>query len=119
MFTLYVDKEIELRLHDETRVEEFFHLIDRNRSHLHKFLDWEEFHQNPEDTRRYVLSERKEFAEGRSISTVIHYQGKLVGSIALMIHDWSWGHGEIGYWLGEEFTGKGIITRAANVLLDY
>jgi ribosomal-protein-serine acetyltransferase len=119
MFTLYVDNEIELRLHDETRVDEFYHLIDRNRAHLHRFLEWEEYHQSPEDTRRYILSERKSFAEAQNISTVIHYQGKLAGSLNLMIHDWSWGHGEIGYWLGEEFTGKGIITHAAKVLLDY
>jgi ribosomal-protein-serine acetyltransferase len=119
MFTLYVDKDIELRLHDETGVEEFFQLIDRNRTHLRRFLDWEEFHQNPEDTRRYVLAERKEFAEARAINTVIVYQGKLAGSLGLMIHDWNWGHGEIGYWLGEEFIGKGIVTRAARVLLDF
>jgi ribosomal-protein-serine acetyltransferase len=119
MFILHVDNDIELRLHDETRLEEFYHLIDRNRAHLHKYLDWEEFHQSPEDTRRYVMSERKALAEGQTINTVIEYQGKVAGSVGLMIHDWAWGHGEIGYWLGEEFVGKGIITRAAKVLLDY
>src|SRR5690606_32334746 len=119
MFTLKVDDEIELRLHDESHYEEFFQLIDRNREHLRPYLEWEAYHQNPEDTRRYIHSERKALAEQSNINTVIHYKGKVAGSIGLLIHDWSWGHAEIGYWLGKEFTGKGIVTRSTKTMLDY
>lgn len=119
MFTLKVDNDIELRLHDNGNIEEFFHLIDRNRLFLNRWLDWEDMHQSPEDSRQYMLLERKNLGKLAAINTVIEYRGKVAGSIGLMIHNWAWGHGEIGYWLGEEFTGKGIITRAAKTMLDY
>lgn len=119
MFSLTVDDEIELRLHDVRYAEEFFSLIVQNRAHLGEFMDWESNHQAVDNTIDYIKSERRNFANRKLITTQIIYKGEFAGSCGLIIHNWAAGHGEVGYWLGEAFTGKGIITRAAKALTDY
>jgi len=119
MFSLKVDDEIELRLHDIRYAEDFFSLIDQNRARLSEFMDWESNHQSVENTVDYIRSEREKFAQRKMINTQILYQGEIAGSCGLMIHNWASGFGEVGYWLGDAFTGKGIVTRAAKALTDY
>src|SRR5690606_28113948 len=119
MFVLQVDDDILLRLHDAYNVEGFFNLIVRNRNHLGRWMDWVMNHQELSDTSNHIMWIRQQLAQRRQFATQIYYQGKIAGSIGLTIHDWHAGHGEIGYWLGEAFTGKGIATRAARAMRDF
>ena len=119
MFSLKVDDEISLRLHDAYNIEGFFQLIANNRAHLGKYMDWEKYHQNVDDSFDFVLQARKNFGKRQRIGTQIYYNGEIAGSIGLTIHDWQSGFAEIGYWLGVEFTGKGIITRATHAMTNF
>lgn len=119
MFVLQVDDDISLRLHDAYNVDDFFNLIDCNRQHLRQWMDWEKNHHTADDTRHYIMWERKQFAERNAIATAIYYRGEVAGSCGLIIHDRTHGFGEIGYWLGEEFTGKGIVTRATQAMANF
>lgn len=119
MFVLRVDDDISLRLHDAYNVEDFFKLIASNREHLRQWMAWEKNHQTVDDSYQYIMYERHQFAIYESISTQIYYQGQVAGSCSLMIHDLQSGFGEIGYWLGENFTGKGIITRSVKAMVNF
>lgn len=98
-------------------VKEIFELIDRNRDHLS---------QNGEDTaEKYPTLESVE----KSISNpsnpkrlrfaIRNFEGELVGSINLTPLDSKPKKGEIGYYLGGEFTGKGYASRAVEALTNY
>ena len=119
MFTLIVDEDISLRLHDMYKVEEFFDLIMKNKEYIGRFLGWAHHYNDVNDAIGYILDARKKFGEGQFFGTQLYYRGEIAGSISLIIHSWTSGKAEMGYWLGEEFTGKGIITRAARALLDF
>lgn len=119
MFTLIVDDDISLRLHDMYKVEDFFDLIMRNKDFIGRFLGWAKYYNDINDAIGYILDTRKKFGEGNFYGTQLYYRGQIAGSIGLIIKNKTAGKAEIGYWLGEEFTGKGIITRAARALLDY
>ena len=127
MFVLQVDDEILLRLHDAYNVEGFFKLIDRNRAHLRQWMEWEKNHQmeweknhqTVDDSYRYVMTVREQFARREIINAQIYYRGEIAGSVGLIIQDWYTGYGEVGYWLGAEFTGKGIATRAARAMVNF
>ena len=82
-------------------------------------MDWEKNHQTVDDSRQYIMYERNQLARYSAISTQIYYRGEVAGSCSLMLHDLRAGFGEIGYWLGEEFTGKGIVTRAVKTMLNF
>ena len=49
----------------------------------------------------------------------IWFHGILAGVIGFHGLDWMNRNVEIGYWLGEEFQGHGIITKACHALVDY
>lgn len=53
-----------------------------------------------------------------ALSFVIEVDGKAVGSIGF--HEISYGHkAEFGYWLGEKYWGKKIMTRAVKKMVDF
>lgn len=119
MFVLTVDDDIALRLHDAHNINDFFSLIDRNRDHISQWLDWTDNHQSTTHTFRYILWERQQFAQQKQITSRIYYQGQVAGSVSLIIHDAQVGFAEIGYWIGKEFTGKGIVTRSVRAVCNF
>lgn len=54
------------------------------------------------------------------LNLAIEYQGKAVGAIGVIFKNDVHRHtAEIGYWLGEKYWGKGIMTRAVQALTNY
>lgn len=120
MFQLRVDDEISLMLVSSHRADEVYALIDSNREHISEFLPWLTPNYNRESYDQYVALARKGFARQTEYGTIIYYQGQPAGAIGLHIQNHGSSSGaEIGYWLGKEFTGKGIMTRAVASLLDF
>lgn len=66
-------------------------------------------------TRQHLL----EFVGKKAMHCLVLYQNKIAGNISLQEIDWSTRTAEIGYWLGSDFTGQGIMTKAVSALLDY
>lgn len=55
-----------------------------------------------------------------AITRVIEYQGLFVGSVGINPQSgWREHLGEIGYWVAEEYWGKGIATAALRQMTDY
>ncbi|GAB4544795.1 MAG: GNAT family N-acetyltransferase [Pleurocapsa sp.] len=54
------------------------------------------------------------------VNKVIEYQGEFVGSVGVTPQTgWKSHLAEIGYWLGEEYWGRGIATEALRIMTDY
>ena len=54
-----------------------------------------------------------------SVTKAIEYRGNFVGSVAIMPQTGWKGHSaEIGFWVGEEYWGKGIATEALRIMSD-
>ncbi|HVG18308.1 MAG TPA: GNAT family N-acetyltransferase [Blastocatellia bacterium] len=69
------------------------------------------------DARRWI---EKEASEASSTNYAIDVGGAAVGAIGLTLYDDVFRRSaEIGYWLGEEYWGKGIVTEAVQALTDY
>jgi [ribosomal protein S5]-alanine N-acetyltransferase len=55
-----------------------------------------------------------------AITRVIEYQGLFVGSVSINLQSgWRDHLGEIGYWVAEDYWGKGIATAALHQMTDY
>jgi ribosomal-protein-serine acetyltransferase len=119
MFALHVDDDISLRLQDEAFAGEQYAVIDANREHIGQHLGWARQHTSIDHTRSFIRAARRWFAEGSDYSTSVFYQDELVGSVGLHIRDKVARKAEIGYWLAENFNGKGIMTRAVRAMIDY
>jgi ribosomal-protein-serine acetyltransferase len=94
-------------------------VIDVNRPYLRQWLPWLDSTRTEVDTPRFIASSRRQFAEDKEIVAGICYHGMLVGVIGL--------HGIappadvpfIGYWVGQNSQGKGIVTRAVRAMLTH
>lgn len=119
MFVHKIDENISLRLIELNDAEKVFEQTDKSRDYLREWLPWLDITTMPEDTKRFIQSNLKGYSENVSITTVILFNGEIVGVAGFNSINWSNKTAYIGYWLGEEFQGKGIMTNVAKTLTDY
>ena len=100
--------------HDDDDV--LYGLIDANRDRLRPWMIWERTTKAPTDTRAWIESclASQTDLEGNGL----WIDGALAGGIGLSIDTLSNG-GEIGYWLGGDFEGRGLVTRGCARFLDH
>ncbi len=119
MFVHKLDNETYMKLVDINDAEGLFHLVDRNRDHLRGWMPWIDSTQKVEDTKSFIESVMRKYANNDGFDAVIYHKGEVAGTIGLHQLNHSHGFTSIGYWIGEEFQGKGIITRAVKAILEH
>ena len=117
-----VDDEVSLRQFEPHHAEALYALIDANREHLRQWrqwLPWVDQSNSIAVTRDFIHRALDQYTANNGVQCGIWYRGELAGAIGY--HKWDFDHRktEIGYWLAQTFTGKGIMTRAARKLVDY
>jgi ribosomal-protein-serine acetyltransferase len=95
---------------------ELFALIDANRDRLHPWMIWEPTTKSPSDTRAWI--ERCLASPTDLEGNGLWIDGEMAGGIGLSI-DTLANSGEIGYWLGGGFEGRGLVTRGCARFFDH
>lgn len=119
MFKFIVNDEITLKLLDSSHVEGLFQLSDMNRQHLREWLPWVDGTTSTLQTKEFVQSTRKQYADNKGFTCGIFYKERIVGCIGLHLMDWENKKTSIGYWLGAEYQGLGIMTEACKAIITY
>lgn len=92
-----------------------FTLIDGQREYLHQWLNWVKFVKTPEDEYPALV---KGF-DTKNGSYFITQNGAIRGCAGFVDLNEADKRGEIGYWLSRDAMGRGIMTRAVDVLEQY
>ena len=87
-------------------------VIDRNREFFGRFLEWVDAYNNIDKAKSNIAKSYPTDA----CSYFILVDNKIVGKIGFVDVDDNMG--EISYWLAREYTGRGIMTRALNLMTD-
>lgn len=103
----------------EHHAEPTFELIDSNRTHLRTWLTWVDFMQSAENFRNFIKGAQQRMADKQEVSYMIIHDGKVAGRVGLYYLDHQNKIGSIGYWLGEAFQGKGIVTKACQEVIEH
>ncbi|MDP4087033.1 MAG: GNAT family protein [Bacillota bacterium] len=119
MFVHKIDESVSLKLIELNDAEKIFKLTDKSRNYLREWLPWLDNTIRVENTKEFIQSCLKGYIENKSITTVILFNGEIAGVAGFNSINWSNKTAYIGYWLGEEFQGKGIMTKAAKALTEY
>ncbi len=119
MFVHKMDEDLSLKLIDLRDADSVFELTENSRDYLREWLPWVDSTVKVEDTKAFIQSCVKGFADNKSLTTVILYQAEIVGVAGFNSIDWSNKIASIGYWLGDKYQGNGIMTRVAKALTDY
>lgn len=118
MFSRRLNDRTHLSLTVPQFAEEIFALTNKDRSYLREWLPWLDSTNEVKDTRDFLTSQLKLFAESKALHTTIFYNEKIAGVLAFNVIDEQNKSGHIGYWLGSEFQGKGIMTEAVRELMN-
>lgn len=110
-------EDFSLDMLQRSHSSEIFNLIDMNRPHLRRWLPWVDGVEGAEDTSQFIDSTILQNEKGRGSQYAVMYCGAVAGVIGFHPIDWPNRNAEIGYWLGEQFTGLGLVTRSAAELL--
>ncbi|KPV42330.1 GNAT family N-acetyltransferase [Alicyclobacillus ferrooxydans] len=118
MFYYRVRDDIHLKLLELQDAKDVFTLTDGNRTYLREWLPWVDSTVTVDDTTAFIQSTLKQFAANHGFQAGILYKHQLVGVIGL--HGIHWGNrsSSIGYWLGENFQGNGIMTEACKAAVN-
>ncbi|MDC7242145.1 MAG: GNAT family protein [Spirochaetales bacterium] len=116
MFYRYIDNEVQLCLLSPEHTQSLFILTEQNRAWLRRWLPWLDSIQKPGDTEYFINSCLKRFAASEQLTCGILYQKNLCGVAGFNRFDYHTGTAYIGYWLAENHTGRGIMTRTVREL---
>jgi ribosomal-protein-serine acetyltransferase len=118
VFPLQIDPEIEVRPFAASDAEAMFALICRNRAHLDPWLRWSGRVQSLEDTRQLIQRFADKQAVGDGFHAGLWVGGALAGGVVVHFINRESRKSEIGYWLGAEYVGQGLVTRAARAVIE-
>ncbi len=119
LLTLKIDDEITIKELGIETAEKLFELIDINREYLREWLSWVDNTSTIDDTILYIQTLFNQDVFSERYVFEIRYNNELAGLIDFHKGDSVNLKAEIGYWLAENFQGKGIITKACVALIDY
>lgn len=121
MFTHRIDEDVSIRMFKEEDAEEFYLLTMKSKPFLKKWLGWLNHIQSIEDTIHHIRGTLQSFVNNGGIPTafVILYRGQIAGTISFNSIYETHRSASIGYWLGEQYVGKGIMSKAFEALLIY
>ncbi|MBP1157401.1 MULTISPECIES: GNAT family protein [unclassified Paenibacillus] len=119
MFKYIVDHEVQLKLLEPGDAEVMFRLTNANRSYLREWMAWIDSTKSSQDSRSFIESARTRWSKGEGITAGILFRGELCGTIDHHALSRLNRHTSIGYWLGESYQGRGIMTRACRAMVSY
>jgi ribosomal-protein-serine acetyltransferase len=107
------EEDLKLCLLSENDLQEVYELMDKNR----KFFEGKDtFISNiyqANDALGYVSSNKRYRRFG------IYYDKKLVGTVSVQDINYNMMNCSLGYWLDEEYTGKGIMSKSINKIISF
>jgi ribosomal-protein-serine acetyltransferase len=118
MEKLTIDDNLFLERLKLSHVEVIFNAIDQNRKFLRKWLPFVDFTIRMVDTEKFVRSILDKPFERRDEVYVIWYKHEFAGLIGFKDADRINDKIEIGYWLIEKVTGKGVATKATQKMVN-
>ena len=119
MFVHKIDEDLSLKLIEYRDAQKIFNVLNHSRPYLKEWLPWLDHTTKLEDLLEYIKASLEGFAKHKTMNTVILFQNQMVGIAGYNEINWLNKTAYIGYWLSEEFQGKGIMTRVAKALTEY
>ncbi len=117
--TFDIDDTLRLKVLGQSDAPGLFALIDANRSFLRQWLPWIDANASMNESISFIQSAELQQKENLSFQCGIYHHNALAGVVGFHRIDWINRIAEIGYWLGDEYQGKGIMTKSCRTLVNY
>jgi len=119
MKKIIIDQQIYLEQIEFSHAQRAFELTQKNRELLREWLLWVDGVKSVENTKKFIEKTISNYEKNRTPNMSIFYEDRIVGNIELGIkHGYGTLKGELGYWLDQDFHGKGIIHKSAKKMVE-
>lgn len=119
MFRLDVSPALRLEFLREDDAPALFALTEANRERLRKWLPWVDDIRAEGDTLRFIQAAREAFLRSGCAACGVWADGRLAGVAGHNRIDRHNRTAYLGYWLGNEFTGRGLMTDSVRALVGH
>ena len=113
------EASLELRTLVPGNADEVFDVIDKDREYLRKWLPWVDDTYSPYHSLGTIERWKKAFDAKSGFVFGIFLGGNYIGNIGIHDIDKNNNSAMIGYWLGKNHQGKGIMTDCVRVLTNF
>jgi len=114
-----IDEHLALRMLRLEDASDLFVTVQANRKYLREWLPWLDSNTSLDETRGFIRSTLEQHAKGAGTIWGIWYGRRIAGVAGYHPIDWLNKGVELGYWLDEGHTRKGIVTRCCKTLIDH
>jgi RimJ/RimL family protein N-acetyltransferase len=119
VFKVDLAEGAELRTLEPWQAEEFFAHMERARETVDPWIPWASVSADLASARATLQRYADKQANDAARLYGIWLDGTLVGGTMFVAFDATFGNCEVGCWLEPAATGRGLITAAASLLIDY
>lgn len=114
-----ITEELILAECEESHADELFARIDQNRSYLREWFPWLDQVKTAEDSLHSIQRTKQLRNQRQELALGVFLRGKLAGRVATHVLDWLNRKTTLGYWLGQESSGQGLMVYCCRRLLEY
>lgn len=119
MFSRRISATVELRILEERHAQAAAEVVLRNKDRLAEWLPWAEHHHTVDDISAFIQRGLEQFSRNEGFHCGIWCDGDFAGAAGIHTIDWANRNTSIGYWLDQNYEGRGIVTACCRALLDY
>ena len=109
--------DAELRILEPGDAGDLFLLVGRNRERLGQYLPWVHTTRAVPDVAAFLASAAAQHAAGLGFHAAITVSGRVAGCAGMHPIDQTHRNVALGYWIDQDFQGKGLVTRATAELV--
>jgi ribosomal-protein-serine acetyltransferase len=119
MFKYDLADGLDLRFLELRHAPEFLEFVTANTDHLGQWLEWGKSIVTLEAAQQFIKRGVARYAEDGLPWVGIWFKNKMVGGILFFPVDKQANSSMIGYWLGGEAGGRGIMSKAVKAMLGF
>lgn len=116
---LVVEGPFKLELLKEEHSLPLFQLASENREHLSEWLPWIKQMKDVSFIQNYIKGTQLKNKAGLEYAFAILENQQVIGRIGIYKIDSQNKIAEIGYWIGKQTEGKGIVTKCCQTLIQF
>ncbi len=117
MLKWQIDEHIIARKFTLDDAASVFAVVDSNRIYLRQWMPWLDQTTSVANIEQFIQKAQEGYANGTNLILGLWDNTQYVGVISFNKIDGA--SAEIGYWISENYQGKGIIRRAVKLLIEY
>ncbi|MFB2579255.1 GNAT family N-acetyltransferase [Acinetobacter sp. c2-A9] len=117
MFSRKIDDDLSLALVSPSFAKDYWRIVSQQKTYLGQWLPWVAEMDGEKPFVDFAKAMLHKYADGENLTCAIFYQGELVVNISFNTIDHELKKVQIGYWLSQDYQGKGIMTRAVSAML--